>query len=696
MAGPSAAGAPPAGPPDTQRPRRRSLRWALLALAPVVIAAALALRAVLAVPPPPLALPEVSAVVVDRNGELLRAFTVDDGRWRLPVRLDEVDPRFVTLLVAYEDQRFFEHAGVDPRAALRATGQALWAGRIVSGASTLTMQTVRLLTDNRERTALRKLGEAVQAVKLERALAKDEILTRYLHVAPYGGNIEGIRAASLAYFGREPSRLTLAQAALLIALPQSPETRRPDRDPEAAREARDRVLDRLAERGAISPREADIARRESVPTRRRPVPRLAPHLARRLVASSPGAERIKTSLDRDWQASLEALAAERVDHIGPRVSAAILVAEHTTGAIRASVGAARFLDARRAGHVDMTEALRSPGSTLKPFVYGLAIEAGLIARSTLLEDTPASFGGYEPENFDEDYRGTVTAEEALRQSLNVPAITLLEALGPVRLAVRLEDAGATVALPTGYTPTLAIGLGGFGTRLVDLASLYTALANDGEAVPLSPVGERRPARRLLTRRAAHEVAAILQGMRPPRNAPPGLIAYKTGTSYGYRDAWAIGFDDKHVIAVWVGRPDGTPVPQLTGWTDAAPLLFDAFTRIGVTPRPAPAAAVPTAELPPPLRAFTPGRRRGTPGRGPIRIAFPPEGAVVALDTPEGGRAPLIARVIGSPADTWLLDGRPQPVLVNRRRAEIAVDPGEHTLTVVTADGASERVRFRVE
>lgn len=645
--------------------------------------------------PDPLPVPGVSQVVEDREGELLRAFTVDDGRWRLPVALEDVDPRFIELLVAYEDQRFFQHPGVDPRALARAAWQALTTGRVVSGASTLTMQTVRLLTDRRERSAPRKLAEMWQALEWERRLDKTAILTRYLHAAPYGGNVEGIRAASLAWFGREPARLTLAQAALLVALPQSPETRRPDRHPEAARIARDRVLDRLLARGILTAGEVGIAKREAVPTRRRPVPRLAPHLARRLVAAAPEAPVIPTTLERDWQAALESLAATRVDLIGPRVSAAIIVADHATGEIRASVGAARFLDPRRAGHVDMTEALRSPGSTLKPFIYGLGIEAGLIARSTLLSDTPTTFAGYEPDNFDDDFHGLISVEDALRQSLNVPAVTVLEAVGALRLAVRLEAAGAEVVLPEGYEPTLAMGLGGFGTRLVDLASLYSALARDGQGVRLSATGREPLPARLLPARAARDVAAMLAGMRPPKNAPPGLIAYKTGTSYGYRDAWAIGFDARHVVAVWIGRPDGTPVPQLTGWTDAAPLLFDAFARIGVTPRPPAPAATPNAELPPPLRAFTPHKSRssGTRRNEEIAIAFPPDGAVVSLTQPDGTRAPLVARVLGRLADTWLLDGRPLGVAPNRRRAEIAIEPGAHTLTVVTADGASGQVSF---
>ncbi|GAB5375198.1 MAG: hypothetical protein AcusKO_16600 [Acuticoccus sp.] len=289
--------------------------------------------------------------------------------------------------------------------------------------------------------------------------------------------------------------------------------------------------------------------------------------------------------------------------------------------------------------------------------------------------------------------------EALRLSLNVPAVTVLERSARDALRCGCRRAGAEVALPEGFQPTLAMGLGGFGTRLVDLA---LALFGAGAGRPgRGAVGAGAPAA------AGAPDVAPRRGRRggdARRDAPAqeraaaSLIAYKTGTSYGHRDAWAVGFDARHVVAVWVGRPDGTPVPQLTGWTDGfAPLLFDAFARIGVTPRPPAPHAAANAELPPPLRTFVPRRTASSPHRGgAIAIAFPPEGAVIDLTQPDGSRAPLVARVLGRLADTWLLNGRPLAVRANRRRAEIAVSEGAHTLTVVTADGASERVSFRVE
>ncbi|MEM9765719.1 MAG: transglycosylase domain-containing protein, partial [Pseudomonadota bacterium] len=522
------------------------------------------------------------------------------------------------------------------------------------------------------------------------------ILERYLATAPYGGNIEGVRAASLAWFGREPARLTLAQAALLIALPQSPEARRPDRNPAAALRARNRVIDRLEAAGKVSARDAREARADPVPKVRQEVPRLAPHLSDRLASDSEPGARIKTTLDATWQAALEPLARHRAALTSPRASAAIVVAEHATGALRAAVGSAGLLDSARAGFVDMTTALRSPGSALKPFIYGVAFDDGLVAPGTLIDDEPSYFAGYEPENFSGKYRGTVTVAEALRDSLNVPAVALLARLGPQRFAARLTAAGATVALPGEGAPGLALGLGGLGISLMDLAMLSTALASDGWPRPLHATGNGTlsPAS-LLSRRAARNIAGILATVAPPRNGRMGELAYKTGTSYGHRDAWAVGFDGTHVIAVWVGRPDGTPIAGLTGWGDAAPLLFDAFARIGTTPLPALPEIARPSELPPPLQRFTPPGTAASGDTPALAIAFPPEGARVVLPGAVDGQKSLIARTIGARPLLWLLNGRPVDAPA-RRTAAIPVTQGPHTLTVIAADGASSRVSFKVE
>ncbi len=438
---------------------------------------------------PPLPDPKAiatSTIVVDRDGKLLRPFTIADGRWRLPVTRDDVDAKFLKMLIGYEDQHFYAHGGVDPLALVRAAGQFVLAGgHIVSGGSTLTMQVARLIAGDSTRSVVGKLQQIALAEKLEARFSKDEILDLYLLLAPYGGNIEGVRAASLAYFGKEPKRLTTAQAALLVALPQSPEARRPDRDADAARAARDRVLDRLVAEGVTDPGAAEAALSERVPVARKPFPLLAPHLALQAVAAEPGAAVHRLTVDRDLQASLERLAADRIAGLGPKLSIAIVVADEVSGDILASVGSAGLFEEQRDGHVDMTRAVRSPGSTLKPLIYGLAFEQGLALPETLIEDRPTGFGSYAPKNFDGFHRGTVTVREALQQSLNVPAIVALNAVGPARLVARLKRAAVNAALPDESAPGLAIGLGGVGVTLRDLVSLYAAIARGGTAIALN-------------------------------------------------------------------------------------------------------------------------------------------------------------------------------------------------------------------
>jgi penicillin-binding protein 1C len=643
-----------------------------------------------------------SHVVLDRDGKLLRAYATPEGRWRLPAAAKDVDPRFLKLLFAYEDKRFYEHHGVDPQAMTRAAVQFATSGHIVSGGSTITMQVARLLEPRRERSLGAKLRQIVRAIELERALGKDEILSLYLTLAPYGGNLEGVRAASLAYFGKEPRKLSLAEAALLVALPQSPEFRRPDRFPAVARAARDRVLDRVAAAGVVPRDEIARAKAQDVPHARKEMPVLAPHSSDKIVAAEPDRFVHRLTVDAGLQKTLQDLARDRARAIAPQVSVAILAVDNASGEVRARVGSADFFDAMRAGQVDMTRALRSPGSTLKPFIYGLGFEDGLIHPETLIDDKPIRFGSYMPENFDLTFQGTVTVRRALQWSLNVPAIAVLDKVGVNRLSARLTQAGAALVLPTGEAPGLAMGLGGVGVRLNDLVMLYSGLARLGVALPLSERdGEPVQPVRLLDSVAAWYVGNILIGAPPPDNAPPGRIAYKTGTSYGYRDAWAVGFDGRMTIGIWVGRPDGAPVPGLIGRASAAPILFDAFARSGhgatALPRaPKGAIVAPTDRLPPPLQRFTPGGTQANLPEPP-RIMFPPDGARLELasgNAPEplalkitGGRGPLSVMVNGVPLAA-------QP---GRRTFFFTPDgPGFARLTVMDARGATDSVSVRLQ
>ncbi|WP_226780162.1 penicillin-binding protein 1C [Oceaniglobus trochenteri] len=635
---------------------------------------------------------ETGTEIRDRNGDLLRAYTVADGRWRLRLGLDAVDPSFTRMLLAYEDKRFFTHHGVDPRAVLRAAATSIARGRLTSGASTLTMQVARLLEDGPTGEIAGKLRQVRLALALERRLSKDEILTLYLNRAPYGGNVEGLRAAALTWFGKEPARLTPAQAALLVALPQSPETRRPDRHPETARAARDRVLARMQAAGVIGAETARTARREQVPGARRPFPALAPHLSDRLVGAGGGVR--MTTLHRPTQIAIEDLARQAVRARGERMSIAIIVADHRSGEILAHVGSARYDNDPRQGFVDMTQALRSPGSTLKPLVYGLAFDQGLAHPETLIDDVPMTFGTYAPQNFDGYFRGTLPLREALQLSLNLPVVQLTEAIGPARLLSDMRRSGMQAELPG--KPGLALALGGVGVTLEGMVQLYAMIAGGGVGLRLhATADDTPPGARILSPEAAWHLGDILSGLAPPPGAPKGGIAYKTGTSYGYRDAWALGWDGQHVIGVWMGRPDGTPVPGAFGGDVAAPVLFQAFGRLPGrrVPLPAPPPAtlmVGTADLPAPLRHFKSRAAAFAPDPDAPLIAFPPDGARLALNG-----APLVVKLReGRPPFTILADGRPVVRRLDQREAWID-RPGAGFVTLSVIDGAGRSARSSV-
>jgi penicillin-binding protein 1C len=650
---------------------------------------------------------EGSAIVTDRNGRLLRAFTTSDGRWKLPVSMGEVDAGYLALLKAYEDQRFDGHGGIDWRAMVRAAWQGAWHRRIVSGGSTLSMQAARLLEPRSERSFAAKLRQMVRARQIEAARGKAGVLDLYLALAPYGGNIEGVRAASLAYFGKEPRRLSLAESALLVALPQAPEARRPDRHPQAALHARNRVLELAVERGAIARAAAEAAKAEPIPAERKAFPVHAPHIAEQMVRGAPGTRVHRLTLDAKMQLQLEQLARERAETYGPKLSLAMVVMDNRSGEVRAHIGGPDYFDTGRAGSVDLAQAIRSPGSALKPFIYAFAFEAGIAHPETMVDDRPSRFSGYAPENFDLTYQGNVTARVALQNSLNVPVVDLLSEFGPARFIGRLRSAGADVVLPRDSEPGLAAALGGLGIRLTDTARLFAGLARGGAVLPLRWTSGGLPPNeaRLTTPVAAWYVSDILRGAPPPVNTLPGRIAFKTGTSYGFRDAWSVGFDAKVTVAVWVGRPDGAPVPGLVGRSHAAPVLFDAFARIGAEyeapPPPRDVLLARTSSLPPPLRTLRKDvpKVAGMALTPQLKIAFPPDGARIDLGLKagmermelamkaQGGHTPLI----------WMVNGRPVASGDFRRHATWVPDgSGFARVSVMDASGASDSVNVRLE
>jgi penicillin-binding protein 1C len=714
----SAAGDGPEGARGGARPANAA-GWTIAGLSRAVqraawaaVLAAIALLALDRAFPPDLSRAAAGVDLRDRQGRTLSVLPAEGGVWRLAVRPEEVSRDLLALLIAAEDRRFHAHPGVDPLALLRAAAQWAAAGRVVSGGSTITMQVARLL-EPRPRTVLAKAVEILRALQLEWRLGKDEILALWLTLAPQGGNLEGVRAGALAWFGRGPETLSVPEAALLLALARQPSLR-PDRQPEAARAARDGVL-AARTAGAAGITEADrlAALAVPLPQARHPMPGLAPHLARELAArreaSRPGAPRrpggmgaaapgappppaaadraavagapaprIATTLDAALQRAAERLVADALHGLPPQASAALLIAEHGTGEIRALVGG-RFGEEPRAGSLDLTRAVRSPGSALKPLLFGLAFDLGLVRPGTVLADLPERFGTYAPENFDGGFAGRVTAAEALRRSLNLPAVALLSRIGPGEFAAWLSRAGAPPRLPRGAEPSLPLALGGAGVTLRELAGLYAALGAGGVAVRLSALpGEGGPGERLLAARAARAVAAVLA--RPfPAGGPEG-VAWKTGTSWGGRDALAAGFDGRHVVAVWVGRPDGTPIPGATGASLALPLLARAFALLAPAPLPGERFAPLAAAAPPPADR--------------LRLLFPPPGARLAA-----GEGSLVIRAAGGRRPfTFLVDGAPiesRPAL--REAAWTPPGPGFHRITVLDADGvaASAEVRFEL-
>jgi len=650
-----------------------------------------------------------SVIVTAADGALLRAFTSKDGRWRLPVKPGQVDQRYQRMLLAWEDHRFREHPGIDPLAMLRAAYQLAAEARVVSGASTISMQVARLM-EPRERTFGAKLLQIARALQLEWHLTKDEILERYLTLAPYGGNLEGVRAASFAWFGKEPKNLTVGEAALLVALPQSPERRRPDRFPAIAKAARDRVIDTLAARGLLTARDAREAKEEPVPNRRQRFPFHAPHLAQDLLAANRTNDPVIIStVDARVQTKLEDLGRRERAYFDDDANLAVMVVENDTRNVVALLGGANFWS--QAGQVDLTNAQRSPGSTLKPIIYGIAFDELIVHPQTLIDDKPTMFGDYEPRNFDRGFQGTVTVATALQMSLNVPAVALLDRIGPVRLAGAMRNAGAELQFPkNGALPTLPLALGGVGISLRDLTMLYAGIAAGGEVRALryrddAPEGE---AHRLFGRAAAWYLADTLKDANLPDGWSMGQgierarqIAFKTGTSYGYRDAWSLGFSKKYTVGIWVGRADGSTRPGHIGRNDAAPLLLKVFDLLppesrAPSPPPDGAFVAQNAEqLPPALQRFRPNARlaAGLKRIQPPRIQFPPNGATLSLEDPkkpqplplkaQGGREPLRWVVNGLPLDAndtwWTPDGE-----------------GFARITVVDADGRSDTSQIRLK
>ncbi len=535
---------------------KRFSAFALKSLGAVLIIVAL----IYAFLPKPDLLPpdlEFSRTVLDRDGGVMFLTTTSDGMLRLPATLDEIAPEMLEATLEMEDRRFFSHPGVDPRSIVRAAW-GMVSGKKLGGGSTITMQLSRLRWKQETRSLVGKCGQMFRAIQLERHYSKQEIAAAYFTIAPYGGNVEGVHAAAFRWCGKAASELTLREAASLSAIPQSPTSRRPRKEgnvPLATAQAR--LMTRLRTYRGEPPNELD-AEFYLTPTA---IPREAPHYARRRLAEEMGKRVVRSTIDLKQQKLIEESIRRFLDQWyarGLRNASAVLL-HAPTGEIRASVGSADFHDAFIAGQVDGTRARRSPGSTLKPFIYALALDAGIIHPQTLLDDAPKRFSGYNPENSDREFLGPISAAEALRRSRNIPAI---------ELANRLPDGGlegflrsSNIELPE-RSHGLALAIGATEMSLEDLARLYAKLAH--------------PQRGGLSPEACWLTLDALRTTEP--GAPIGL-SYKTGTSNGFRDAWACGVMGDWVLCVWVGHFNGRGMPGLFASQTAAPLLWQTATRL---------------------------------------------------------------------------------------------------------------------
>lgn len=551
------------------------------------ICVAVVAAAVLAVPVPDPPFPEdYGAVVLDTHGEVLHTYLANDQQWRFRLAGEDIADKLETAVLAAEDRRFRKHFGVDPLALSRAVIQNFRAGEIRSGASTITMQVARLIRP-KPRTVPNKVLEMVQALKLETRLDKEEILRLYLEHAPYGGNLVGATAASLHYFNRPPDRLTWAEAATLAVLPKAPTTVTPFRNPEVLLTRRNRLLHSLEQQRLIDAQTLRESLFEELPTHSHPMPTLAPHLARRVAAEDPGRDP-RTTLDRGIQEQFEDLARRHAAWLSRAGihNLSILAVETATGRVRAYVGSPDFFDLSHGGQVDGVTASRSTGSLLKPFLFATAFDRGVIHPDSLLQDVPVYFGSYAPVNADRQFSGMVRASEALVRSLNVPPTLLLREIGVAEFHHFLEMAGMQTLFrsPDGYG--LSLILGGAEGTLWDMVRLYRGLASDGRFGDLTHIEDELPEAgpKLLSPAAARLTMEILTEVRRPDDdgvdrtlfTPRRPVAWKTGTSFGKRDAWAVGATPDWVVGVWVGNFSGQGNASLGGARAAAPILFAAL------------------------------------------------------------------------------------------------------------------------
>lgn len=560
---------------------RIRLKWILI---PVVLLLAFFLSAVIM---PVKTTADYSTVVYSADSSVLHVFLNRDDKWRLQVKAEEVSPQLKNVLLFKEDKYFQYHPGVNPLAVIRAAFNNFFRGRRTSGASTITMQTARLLYPA-ERTLKNKLLEMFRAFQLELRFSKDEILSLYFSLAPYGGNLEGVQAASLMVFGKEAKHLSLSEAVVLAIIPNRPNSLSPFKNPQELTASRNQWLKRLKEEDKISDDDFEDAIHEPLPAKKFMMPRMVPHLALRLKKQYPSRQRIYTHIELSVQKTTEQLLSDYMKgmqsiHV---YNAAVMIIDNGKHAVITYCGSNNFNDAVHYGQVDGLRALRSPGSTLKPAIYALAFDNGLITPKSRITDVPVDYSGYSPSNYDNQYRGSITAEQALIHSLNVPAVKLLSENGLNNLLELLGKAQFQSLKGKENQLGLSVALGGCSVRPEEMAGLFSAFSSGVFIKPSLIKSEQHDSVPLLSKEAAYMISEILmQTERPdfPENFQQAVntprIAWKTGTSYGRRDAWAIGYNQRYTIAVWAGNFSGEGTPELAGARIATPLLFRLFTAV---------------------------------------------------------------------------------------------------------------------
>lgn len=530
-----------------------------------------------------------SQLVLDRDGKVVGAFLSRDDKWRMKTELSEISPELKNAFLEKEDKYFHYHFGVNPVSITRALFNNIISRKRTSGASTITMQVARLLKP-KKRTYFNKVIEIFRAFQLEWHYSKDEILQMYINLVPYGGNIEGVKSASVIYFGSLPQKLSPAQIATLVLIPNRPTSLALGKDNPDILKERNKWLKKLGESGVLNKKELENALMEPLGAKRQEIPKIAPHLSQRIIKIYPQKENIYTTLQTNTQIKIQNLASnysKRVSKLNIH-NVAVLVIKNSTLEVEAYVGSQDFNDKAHQGQVDGITAIRSPGSTLKPLVYALGMDLGKITPKTTIADIPTNWQGYAPDNFDKKFRGKINIEEALSQSLNIPAVEILNQISVSVFVEKLSKSGFKNISKKKKDMGLSMILGGCGVSLEEMAGLYTIFSHAGEYQPIRFLKNdtTKIKTSIVSAISAYSIAQTLTlANRPdlPKSYEQSLqkpaIAWKTGTSYGRRDAWSIGFNQDYTVAVWVGNFTGEGVPELTGSEIATPLLFDIFNNL---------------------------------------------------------------------------------------------------------------------